>query len=152
MRIRQAREADAPHIGGLSAELGYPLREEVTLERMRAIAGSSTELLLVACDESDQPVGWLQAHAWNVIVVGFRVDILGLVVATTHRRQGIARALMNEAERWATIIGAETINLRSNVQRSESHEFYPALGYEAVKTQTAYRKKLVRPSFGDPRG
>ena len=142
--IRAARETDAARIGQLAGELGYPLSAEVALERMRAIAGAPTELLLVACDNSDQAVGWLQAHAWNVIVLGFRVDILGLVVAGTHRRRGIARELMNEAERWAKSIGAETINLRSNVQRSESHSFYPALGYEAVKTQTAYRKKLAR--------
>ena len=49
---------------------------------------------------------------------------------------------MAEAERWARERGLTLIVLRSNVQRSESHAFYPAIGYEHFRTQAVYRKLL----------
>jgi GNAT superfamily N-acetyltransferase len=86
--------------------------------------------------------GWLQAHASHVIESGFRVEIVGLVVADDARRKGIGRQLVARAEQWATGIGAKTSNVRSNVLRQEAHLFYPSLGYHLKKTQAAYRKEL----------
>ena len=100
-------------------------------------------MVLVGVGDSDAVIGWLQVHAAHVIESGFRVEIAGLIVSPDARRCGVGRALVRRAEEWACKLGAEAIVVRSNVQRIESHAFYPALGYEMTKMQQVYRKKLT---------
>lgn len=141
--IRRAVEADAAAIAQLSTTLGYDAEPKVIARRLRAILGSDADLMIVAEDSHRAVVGWLQAHAAHIVESGFRVEITGLIVFPGQRRRGVGRALVAEAERWAKAIAAEAIVVRSNVQRVESHAFYPALGYAAAKTQNVYRKTLT---------
>jgi predicted N-acetyltransferase YhbS len=141
--IRPAEEQDAFSIAQLSATLGYEVESAVIAERLRAILRSDADLLIVAEDSRRSIVGWLQAHAAQVVESGFRVEITGLVVALGQRRRGVGRALVDEAERWAKALTATAVVVRSNVQRVESHAFYPALGYTPTKTQNVYRKILT---------
>jgi GNAT superfamily N-acetyltransferase len=138
LRIRRMAETDAEVVATLARELGYPNEIESIRERIRAI--SDLDLLLVAVDATDRPIGFIQAHRVCIIEVGFRVEILGLVVSSSARRGGIGRGLIDEAERWAKSIGAEAISVRSNTKRTEAHLFYPALGYTKIKTQAVYEK------------
>src|SRR5947209_20215106 len=138
LRIRRMAETDAEMVAALAAELGYPSETEAIGVRIRAIGES--DLLLVAVDASDKAVGFIQAHRVCIIEVGFRVEILGLVVSSPVRRSGIGRRLIAEAERWAKSIDAEAISVRSNTKRIEAHLFYPALGYTKIKTQAVYEK------------
>ena len=135
-------ETDAEVVAGLAGELGYPNEVESIRERIRATDEFDLDLLLVAVDPADMPVGFIQAHRVCIIEAGFRVEILGLVVSSSARRSGIARGLIEEAERWAKNIGAEAISVRSNTKRIEAHLFYPALGYRKIKTQAVYEKAV----------
>jgi predicted N-acetyltransferase YhbS len=141
--IRRAVEADAVSIAQLSTTLGYDAEPKLIASRLRAILGSDADLMIVAEDSQRAVVGWLQAHAAHIVESGFRVEITGLIVSPGQRRRGVGRALVKEAERWAKAIAAEAIVVRSNVQRVESHAFYPALGYAATKTQHVYQKMLT---------
>ena len=141
LRIRRMAETDAEVVAALAGELGYPNEIEAIRGRIRAI-GEFVDLLLVAVDAGDKAIGFIQAHRVCIIEVGFRVEILGLVVSSSARRSGIARRLIEEAERWAKNIGAEAISVRSNTKRIEAHLFYPALGYRKIKTQAVYEKAL----------
>ena len=138
MIIRRMVEMDAEMVAKLAGELGYPNETEAIRARIRAIGES--DLLLVAVDRSDKAVGFIQAHRFCIIEVGFRVEILGLVVSSSARRSGIGRRLIEEAERWGKSIGAEAISVRSNTKRTEAHVFYPAVGYKKIKTQAVYEK------------
>ena len=140
LRIRRMAAMDAEVVTTLAGELGYP--NEVGAIRARIRATGESDLLLVAVDATDRPVGFIQAHRVCIIEVGFRVEILGLVVSSSSRRSGIARRLIEEAESWAKNTGAEAISVRSNVKRIEAHLFYPALGYKKIKTQTVYEKAV----------
>jgi len=131
---------DAEVAAMLAGELGYP--NEVEAIRARIRARGESDLLLVAVDATDRPVGFIQAHRVCIIEVGFRVEILGLVVSSSSRRSGIARRLIEEAGSWAKNTGAEAISVRSNIKRIEAHLFYPALGYKKIKTQTVYEKAV----------
>jgi len=142
--VRIARIEDAQAIAELAAELGYPATPAVMLARLQKILGRDDQLAVVAEESDGKLCGWLQAHAHDVIVSGFRAQLSGLVVAGNHRRKGVGRLLVNRAEQWATQIGAGAILVQSNVQRTESHAFYPALGYKLAKTQAVYRKSLPR--------
>jgi GNAT superfamily N-acetyltransferase len=136
--IRRMAETDAKVVATLAGELGYPNETEAIRTRIRAIG--ELDLLLVAVDASDKAVGFIQAHRLCIIEVGFRVEILGLVVSSSARRSGIGRRLIAEVERWARNIGAEAVSVRSNTKRTEAHIFYPALGYTNIKTQAVYEK------------
>jgi GNAT superfamily N-acetyltransferase len=138
--IRPMVEADAKIVAELTTELGYP--NEIEAIRSRICAIGETDLLLVAANGSDKPVGFIQAHRVRIIEVGFRVEILGLVVSSSARRKGIARALIGDVELWANKIGAEVVSVRSNTKRAEAHNFYPALGYKQIKTQAVYEKGI----------
>ena len=142
--IRRAVEEDASSIARLSATLGYDAEPAVIAGRLRAILGSDVDLMIVAEDARRAVIGWLQAHAAHIVESGFRVEITGLIVSPAQRRRGVGRALVDETERWAAAIGAEAIVVRSNVQRVESHAFYPALGYTTRKKQIVYRKTLTK--------
>jgi len=142
LRIRRTAEMDAEVVATLAGELGYPNEVESIRERIRAIGGFDLDLLLVAVDATDRPIGFIQAHRVCIIEAGFRVEILGLVVSSSARRSGIARRLIDEAECWAKNIGAEAISVRSNTKRIEAHLFYPALGYKKIKTQAVYEKAV----------
>ena len=133
-------ETDAEVVAALAAELGYPSETEAIGVRIRAIGES--DLLLVAVDAGDKAIGFIQAHRVWIIEVGFRVEILGLVVSSSARRSGIARRLIEEAETWAKNIGADAISVRSNTKRIEANLFYPALGYKKIKTQAVYEKAV----------
>ena len=133
-------EADAEVVAELATELGYPNGIEAIRRRIRPIGEAN--LLLVASEASDKPVGFIQAHRVCIIEVGSRVEILGLVVSSTARRTGIARLLIEEVERWAKKIGVEVVSVRSNTKRAEAHLFYPAMGYKQIKTQAVYEKRI----------
>lgn len=140
--IRKAELTDASEIARLSAELGYPAEPETIRDRIEKTA-NRPDYLLIVCENvsgNGSLSGWLQAHTSDVIESGFRVEIVGLVVARDARRKGFGRQLVARAEQWAADSGARTINVRSNVLREEAHLFYPSLGYELKKTQAAYRK------------
>ena len=132
-------EADAKIVAELTTELGYP--NEIEAIRSRICAIGETDLLLVAANGSDKPVGFIQAHRVRIIEVGFRVEILGLVVSSITRRKGIAQMLIGKVELWAKKIGAEVVSVRSNTKRAEAHLFYPAIGYKQIKTQAVYEKR-----------
>src|SRR5205807_7675503 len=140
LRIRRMAETDAEVVAALATELGYPSETEAIGVRIRAIGESN--LLLVAVDVGDKAFGFIQAHRVCIIEVGFRVEILGLVVSSSARRSGIARRVIEEAESWAKNIRAVAISVRSNIKRIAAHLFYPVPGYKKIKTQAVYEKAV----------
>lgn len=141
--IRRAILSDAGCVARLAGELGYAVSAEIMRNRLQPVLASAADLLMVAVDASSTVVGWLQAHAAHVVESGFRVEIVGLIVASGFRRRGVGRALVATAEDWAKTVTAEAVVVRSNIRRTESHSFYSALGYSTTKTQVAYRKPFT---------
>lgn len=132
----------AAPIAALCAELGYPGTVDEIAGRIEAIRASDADFLGVAVLEDGRIAGWIQAHASHVLESGFRVEIMGMIVAADCRRLGVGRELVQAAEGWGRERGAPRIVVRSNVARAESHAFYAALGYIENKTQRVYRRGL----------
>jgi ribosomal protein S18 acetylase RimI-like enzyme len=141
MIIRNAALPDAAEISELTAQLGYTADPAAIRHRLARLLGRQHQLILVASLD-DKVVGWMQAHASDVLESGFRVEIVGLIVSQNCRRRGLGRSLIQHAEDWAIELGAETLVVRSNVQRVESRGFYPALGFSTTKTQAVFKKTL----------
>ncbi len=141
-RIRPARPEDAPAIAALSGQLGYPASPTQMRQRLEDLLPRTDHALLVAETAGGEVVGWVHLHLLRTVVADPWVEVGGLVVDRAHRRQGIGRRLMGQAETWAWEQNCTTVSLRSNVIRKEAHRFYERLGYRLVKTQLALRKEV----------
>jgi GNAT superfamily N-acetyltransferase len=141
MRVRTATPEDAGSIAEFAGQLGYPSTVDEVSRRLAEINDSDEHAVLVA-DEGALLLGWIHLFVSRSLVADTRVDIVGLVVAESHRGQGIGRLLMKDAERWARRKGCGSIRLHSNVARSGAHAFYEKLGYQMIKLQKAFRKDL----------
>lgn len=143
VRIRTARTEDAREVAALCDQLEYPSTPQQIQQRLRQLENDSHHAVYVATQPDGQVVGWVQVMVRRLVAADLRAEIEGLVVDVGHRQQGIGRALMQQAERWARQQGCVAIQLRSNVARQDAHVFYERVGYRAIKTQSTFRKPLA---------
>jgi GNAT superfamily N-acetyltransferase len=122
--------------------LGYPVDAEAIAARLDRLLAREQELVLVAVPSGHAAAGWIHAAEQELLESGPRCEIVGLVVDSAHRGQGVGRRLVAEVEAWAAGRGLGVIGVRSNVARVESHPFYQRLGYIRTKTSHVYRKHL----------
>lgn len=140
--IRTARVDDTDEVARLSAQLGYPAPVEAFEARLRALLASQQHALFVAATGDGRLSGFIAVERRLSIEYGERAEITALVVDAQVRREGVGRALVAEAERWAAALGLRDLVVRSNAARVESHPFYEGLGYGRIKTQHVYRKPV----------
>ena len=140
--IRHATLDDAPRLAELAAQWGYPADAAALRGPLARLLGRLDQSVLVTTDNSGTIVGWIHVGEQDLLESGRRAEILGLVVDANARGQGVGRALVAEAERWAAARGLREMSVRSNVVRAEAHPFYEAVGYRRIKTQHVYKKKL----------
>ena len=138
--IRRMNEADAEAVAQLSSELGYPSDADAVRRRLRAV--DPADFLVVAVSAADVVIGFIHGRMTRTVEADARAHIVGLVVSSKVRRRGVGRRLIAEVERWAATTDAEAIVVKSNTARGEAHEFYPTAGFEKVKTQAVYLKRL----------
>ena len=141
-RIREMDEADLARVAELSSQLGYPVEVCALLDHFSRIFPDRDHALFVAIDPGGAVIGWTHVHARWLLESEPHAELAALVVDEKVRRSGAGRALVSHAENWARAQGFGSLRVRSNVVRPEAHAFYPALGFERVKTQHTYRKKL----------
>ena len=139
--VRKATRNDAARVAELSATLGYPVTKEAMAQRLDRVLPLGTHTVFVA-EVAEDLVGWTHGAEQEMLELGCRCEILGLVVAEGQRGRGTGRRLVEAVEQWARGRGLDQIFVRSNVVRPESHPFYERIGYERYKTQHAYRKQL----------
>ena len=145
MLIRPMTTADAFAVASLSAQLGYPVSPATIAKRLELISQSADHGFYVA--EAGRGVtGWVHIYGVRLLESPqFYAEIGGLVVDTGARRQGIGRALMVQAEAWASEQGFAEVRLRSGLHRTDAHEFYQSIGYALTKTSHLFRKNLASP-------
>lgn len=140
--VRPATAGDAPRLAQLSGQLGYPVAADTIAGRLTRLLGRAGDVVLVA-ETDGEVVGWVHGSEQDLLESATRCELLGLVVDARHRTRGVGRRLVAAVESWAAGRGLELVSVRSNVSRTESHPFCERLGYSRVKTQHAYRKRLV---------
>jgi GNAT superfamily N-acetyltransferase len=143
--IRPVRLEDAAEIAELSGQLGYPVSVSEMSGRLSRALDDPDYGITVAESTDGSLLGWIGMEFRFLLELGEEVEIVGLVVRQGARRLGIGKALLAAAEEWARRRGQESIRVRSNVTRPESHPFYERMGYARVKTQHCYRKPLGVP-------
>lgn len=146
--VRRGLPSDATDVARLTSQLGYDVEASALTTRLPRMLSRPEQRFLIA-DADGRVVGWLHAVVSECVEADAFVAISGLVVDRNHRRQGIGRALLEEAERWTREQGCSVIRLRSSSVRTDAHRFYEQLGYTKIKTQYAFAKSIDPTRSGD---
>lgn len=142
MRIRPLHRADAPAIGELLLQLGYPQDEpETTAARIEAWSADPSSAALAA-DIDGAVLGVIAVHIVPYFErTGSWARIVALVVADRARGQGIGGRLVAAAEAFAADRGCARMEVTSSDHREAAHGFYQRRGYAA---QTGRSTRFLR--------
>ena len=138
--LRAAGPDDADEIAQLFTDEGYPAGPSDIVTRLERFASPHSRVIVAEHDGAI--LGFIAVHALPRFEHDDRIlRILALVVDPGARERGVGRALMAEAERIGTELGAAFVEITAGHHRPEARHLYEQLGYDA--TVAAYlRKKL----------
>jgi GNAT superfamily N-acetyltransferase len=139
MNVRHAIASDAAALAALSTQLGYPAQPEETAERLSALADGA---LLVA-EDGGSVLGWIHVCGVRFFQSPPFAEIGGLVVDEAARGKGVGKLLLEAAVGWAAEQGYGKLRVRSNVVRKDARRFYEREGFQRVKTQAVFDRKLL---------
>ena len=140
LTIRPATTDDADVIAAMFTDEGYPAGPSDIVERLGRFASDQARVLVA--EHEGTVLGFIALHA----IPRFEHDdqivrIVALVVDAGARERGVGRALMAEAERIATDLGAAFTEITAGHHRPEARRMYESVGYDA-SVATYLRKKL----------
>jgi GNAT superfamily N-acetyltransferase len=138
--VREAAPKDADDIAGLSNQLGYAMSASATLQNLETILNNKNELVLVAVHE-EKVIGWIHVFQTTRLESGSFCEIGGLVVDDQYRRMGAGKLLIEHIKPWC-IAKASSLRVRSNIKRTQAHEFYHQCGFSETKQQKVFEIKL----------
>ncbi len=136
-KVRAMQDDDLPLVRQLNFQLGYSGTTRQIRARFEGVSQQSGQGLFVAL-LGERLVGWLHVQSHHSLESEPYAEIAGLIVDREQRRHGAGRALVERARDWAKEQQHAALRVRSNVQREEAAKFYPALGFEIIKTQHNY--------------
>jgi GNAT superfamily N-acetyltransferase len=131
---------DTEAIAQLSGQYGYAANIDQMARRLQAVATDPLHAVFVAQAPDGSVVGWVHISARKTLIAGLQAEIDGLVVAEPCRYQGIGKALLARAERWAQENGCPMVTIRSGEARAGAHAFCNQMGYDQLRTQRVFRK------------
>lgn len=143
MLIRSARADDVSALVPLYAEWGHA--QPAAVIEAQLAEWEQTPLADVLVAEVDDAVAGIVAVTASPHLerAGCYARVTGLVVVSTHRRQGIGAALIHAAEERARQWSCDQIELTSSRSRDAAHSFYPALGYvDQAESHARYLRRL----------
>lgn len=140
LQIRECMMKDSGAIHELNRkEMGYDYPLDLTESKLKQLLGSDRDKIFVAVLEN-QVVGYIHANDYDLIYAPSMKNIMGIAVSGDHKKYGIGRALMRNAEEWAKESGAGGVRLVSGAARTGAHEFYRRCGYDGGKQQINFKK------------
>jgi ribosomal protein S18 acetylase RimI-like enzyme len=140
VRVRAALLTDAGRIAELSGQLGYPTSARSARRRLHNLLAKPDHAIWVAQSADGSVTGWVHVFFKQLLESDREAEIGGLVVDGEFRGEGVGKALVERAERWAKAKRLKSVYVRSNIVRRNALAFYQGLGYEVVKTQRSFRK------------
>jgi len=103
--LRPAKPSDGAAVARLLGELGYQCTREEAVDRIMTVAEDPTQALLLA-ELHGEPCGLLALDFMYFVPLGRTTcRIITLIVADSHRKAGVGRELLREAEVRARRLG-----------------------------------------------
>ena len=144
MLIRHVAPNDAEALAALAGQLGYPSTPAEIEARLRLLhAHPDLHAVYVAEDPGGAVAGWLHVFVSAHLESDAFAEVGGLVVDERQRGGGVGEALVRQAEAWARERGLGQPRVRSNVVRERAHRFYERQGFERLKDQVVFQKRLA---------
>lgn len=149
--VREAEVADAGALVPLLFTLGYETSEAVLRRRVVRLRDEADHAVFVADLTLHGIVGVLHTCLRVSLLAPARVEVRAISVATSARRQGVARALLQRAEAWARSRGLDDVWILGGSARRDLAEFCRHVGYVANGDLRTWRRDLgTKPMLGDP--
>src|SRR4051794_14890148 len=136
VKIRPARAGELEAVLGIWREAEAMPGATDSVESLRMLLETSPDSLLVA-EVDSAPVGTVIA-TWD----GWRAGLYRLAVLPSHRRRGVARALIAEGERRLRDKGAARISILA-IASSDAPDLWEAVGYESDGRIRRFVKNLL---------
>ena len=136
---RKYRKDDLKTLQRLILELGYSVELTDLENNIRAIYKKGGEIFVA--EKDGETVGSVCVLMDARLAEGLYAEIVSLIVSENARGKGVGKTLAQKAEAWARK-RANKVRVRANVIRSSSHAFYKNQGYEEIKTQKIFIKKV----------
>lgn len=132
---------DGRAVAALSFQLGYEISEAETIHNIELAEESGQDIVYVAT-LNNGVVGWIHiSHSLRIESRSF-CEIGGLVVDENVRGKGIGGMLIEKAIEWSKSKSSETLRVRTNVIRLETHKFYEKMGFALKKQQSVFGMSL----------
>jgi len=142
MVVRPMTLSDSREVASLSNQLGYPSTASDIAKRLGIMTQGAHFGAFVAEATDGGIAGWIQVFSVRFLQEDAFAEISRLVVDANSRGQGVGKALLEAAEKWARENGYTGIYVRSNTKRAEAPPFYEGMGYNRVKTQYVFQKSI----------
>lgn len=139
--VREAIPGDVPSLTRLIQQLGYPLSESVVSANLLKLLETKQETILVAVLE-DEVIAWIGMMQTVQLTTGPMAEITGLIVDAAWQRKGVGRLLVEKAKEWSRKRNLPVLRVRSNLRRSDAHDFYNGLGFTTLKDQRVFETRL----------
>ncbi|HEX2252458.1 MAG TPA: GNAT family N-acetyltransferase, partial [Thermoanaerobaculia bacterium] len=131
--VRRARRAEVRRLA-LLEEAGFD--EPWSAESLaREIEGPHTLVLVAAARRGDPPAGFA---AYRLVPGGEEAELLRLAVEPAARRQGLARALLDEGRRRLAEAGCERCFLEVRADNRAALALYDATGFHRIGRRAGY--------------
>ena len=141
IQLNTVNENQALEIYELSNQLGYANDPELLFTRLKQIVNLKDHAVFAA-QLNGKIVGWLHCLVCLRVESPLFVEVAGLVVDENVRGQQIGKKLIEASKTWSRNQEIFSMRIRCNVIRTESHQFYQALGFISNKAQKVYEMTL----------
>ncbi len=142
MVVRPMIARDSRDVACLSDQLGYPSSASDIDKRIGTMNQGTHFGAFVAVATDGGIAGWIHVFGVRFLQEDGFAEISGLVVDANSRGQGVGKALLAAAEKWARENGYTGIYVRANTKRSQAPPFYEEMGYNILKTQYVFHKGI----------
>jgi GNAT superfamily N-acetyltransferase len=139
VHYRKYKNDDLETLQKLMSELGY----WVELDELKS---NATEISkkggsIVVAEINNDIVGCVCIVVDVRLAEGPYAEIVNLIVTEKIRGKGIGKALIKEAENWAST-RVSKIKVRAKEIRKDAHAFYISQGFKYTKTQKVFIKNM----------
>lgn len=145
IKVRRAEIGDAWLAAGFAAQVYSASAEQMAEEFAVGLRRCDRAIFIAECDRD--AAGFAEFAIRNDYVNGCDFSptafLEGIFVDEKYRKLGVARALVNEGEKWAKSQNCAELASDRELDNELSEKFHLGCGFEETERTVSYRKLLV---------